>query len=110
VDTWTPPAGDLPADRLRGLFLTSFSVMDVAEPLASFDAEKPAADVRAFLESRGWSLAGTRFASKRQADDAFQRIQALRNALAHAQSSIASSDWKLVVQLAHSVDSLSVVL
>ena len=68
------------------------------------------ADKAAILTRSAEFLAGTRFASKRQADDAFQRIQALRNALAHAQSSIASSDWKLVVQLAHSVDSLSVVL
>lgn len=260
MDSWSPPAGDHPAERLENLFLTSFSVMDVAEPLASFDSAAPATGVRAFLESRGWSLvgvrrdgfvsgyaevsglgagvlgdherafvpddlvpstatlvetiasldangrcfvsilgrpggivtireldkppvrmwlfgmitiletflsrtvretwpdegwasllsasrraraeellaerrrrgqpgdlldciqladkaglltkrreflAGTRFSSKRQADDAFQRIQALRNGLAHAQSSIVSTDWNLVVRLAGSIDRLS---
>jgi hypothetical protein len=261
MDSWTPPPGDHPGDRLRALFLTTFSVMDIAEPLASFDRETPAAGVRPFLEARGWSLvgvrqeglvsgyavaseldggllgdhlhpfvpedlvpstaslvdtiasldangrcfvsilgrpggivtlrdlekppvrmwlfgmitiletylgrtiratwpadgwaelltparraraeellaerrrrgqpgdlldciqladkaslltkrpeflAGTRFGSKRQADDAFQRIQALRNGLAHVQTSIVSADWKLVVQFALSVDRLSI--
>jgi hypothetical protein len=262
MDSWTPPAGDLPSDRLRALFLTSFSVIDVAEPLTSFDAFTSASEVRAFLDSRGWSLVGVRrdgfvagyafasdlgdgslgdhlrpfvpddlvpstaslvetiasldangrcfvsilgrpggivtfrdlekppvrmwlfgmitifesylsrtireawpddgwavllspsrreraeelraekrrrgqhddlldciqladkaslltrrpeflasthFASKRQADEAFQRLQALRNGLAHAQSNLVSTDWKLVVQLASSVDLLAAV-
>jgi len=257
MESWTPPAGDLPSDRTRALFVSSFSVMDVAEPLVSFDEEAPAPAVRELLERRGWSLVGvrraglvdgyafasdlgggrlgehlrpfvaddlvpstaslvdaiasldangrcivsilgrpggivtfrdlekppvrmwlfgmitifetflarriralwpdgawvdllppsrraraeqlreerrrrgqpddlldcvqladkaslltkrpeflerTRFPSKRQADEAFQRIQALRNGLAHSQSELVSTDWKLVVQLAGSVD------
>lgn len=60
MDSWTPPAGDHPADRTRALFLSSFSVMDVAEPLVSFDEEASSAAVRTFLEGRGWSLVGVR--------------------------------------------------
>jgi hypothetical protein len=261
MDTWTPPPGDHPADRTRALFLSSLSVMDVAEPLVSFDEDASAPRLRAFLEERGWTLVGvrnaglvagyafagdlgdgrlgdharafvpddlvpstaslvdtigsldangrcfvsilgrpggivtfrdlekppvrmwlfgmitifetflarrirdlwpdgswaallsssrraraeqlreerrrrgqnddlldciqladkariltkrpeflsrTRFASKRQADEGFQRIQALRNGLAHVQTSIVSSDWKLVVKFALSVDRLSI--
>ncbi len=262
MDSWTPPTGDHPADRTRALFLSAFSVMDVAQPLVSFDEEASSTRVRAFLEGRGWSLvgvrraglvegyafgsdlgagqlgdharafvsedlvpstaslvdtiasldangrcfvsilgrpggivtfrdlekppvrmwlfgmitifetylartiretwpdgswaellsasrraraeqlreerrrrgqkddlldciqladkgslltkrpeflAGTRFGSKRQADEAFQRIQALRNGLAHVQSDLVSADWKLVVQLALSVDKVATV-
>ena len=256
------PPGDNPSDRIRTLFLSSFSVMDLAEPLVSFDEEAPAPAVRAFLEERGFGLVGvrreglvaafafasdlgagrlgdharefgpddlvpataslpdaiasldangrcfvsilgrpggiitfreldkppvrmwlfgmitmletylsrsiretwpegswaallspgrrskaeqlleerrrrghpgdlldclqladkaglltkrpeflarTRFSSKREADEAFQRIQALRNGLAHAQPSFVSTDWKLVVQLARSVDTLALI-
>lgn len=262
MDPWTPPTGDLKSDRTRALFLSSFSVMDVAVPLVSFDEEASAPVVREFLDRRGWSLVGVRraglvegyafaadlsgarlgeharafvpddlvpssaslvdtiasldangrcfvsilgrpggivtfrdlekppvrmwlfgmitifetfltrrirsewpdgswagllsasrraraeqladerrrrgqpddlldciqladkaslltrrpqflegmrFASKRQADEAFQRVQALRNGLAHSQSDLVSADWKLVVQLAHSVDRLALV-
>ncbi len=34
--------------------------MDIAEPLASFDAEKPAGDVRAFMVDHDYDLAGVR--------------------------------------------------
>lgn len=46
--------------RLRRLFLESFSVMDVAEPLVSVDAERDAAGVRALLEERRFDLVGVR--------------------------------------------------
>jgi hypothetical protein len=48
------------ADRLRHLFLDTFSAMDVAEALVSFDAGAPAAEVAAFLDGRGWDLVGVR--------------------------------------------------
>jgi hypothetical protein len=67
------------------------------------------ADKASLLTRRPEFLRGTRFPSKRQADEAFQRIQALRNGLAHAQSDLVSADWKLVVQLALSVDRLALV-
>ena len=54
------PPGDRPSDRIRSLFLSSFSVMDIAEPLVSFDEEASAPAVRAFLEARGMSLVGVR--------------------------------------------------
>ncbi|MDJ0975210.1 MAG: hypothetical protein QNJ98_12170 [Planctomycetota bacterium] len=47
-------------DRLKKLFTEGFSVMDLAEPLVSFDADRPAADVRAFLEARDFDVAGVR--------------------------------------------------
>jgi hypothetical protein len=48
------------AQRLRRLFLQGFSVMDIAEPLCSFDAETSAAFVRDFLETKGFDLVGIR--------------------------------------------------
>ena len=48
------------AARLRRLFLHGFSVMDIAEPLCSFDAGQPAAAVRDFLEAESFDLAGVR--------------------------------------------------
>ena len=54
------PPGDHPSDRIRALFLSSFSVMDIAEPLISFDEDTSAPVVRAFLEERGLSLVGVR--------------------------------------------------
>ncbi|MBK9088237.1 MAG: hypothetical protein IPL90_03985 [Holophagales bacterium] len=65
------------------------------------------ADKGGLLTRRREFLARTRFSSKREADEAFQRIQALRNGLAHALPSLVSTDWKLVVQLARSVDILA---
>jgi hypothetical protein len=46
--------------RLRRLFLEGFTAADVAEPLVSFDAERPAAEVRRVLEARGFDLVGVR--------------------------------------------------
>lgn len=46
--------------RLRRLFLEGFTVMDVAESLVSFDAERPAAEVRAFMVARDFDLVGVR--------------------------------------------------
>ena len=65
------------------------------------------ADKASLLTRRPEFLASTRFPSKRQADESFQRLQVLRNGLAHAQSDLVSVDWALVVQLALSVDRVS---
>ena len=67
------------------------------------------ADKGGLLTKRPEFLAGTRFSSKREADEAFQRIQALRNGLAHSQPRLVSTDWRLVVQLARSVDTLALI-
>ncbi len=48
------------AARLRRLFLHGFSVMDIAEPLCSFDAGQPAAAVREVLETEAFDLVGVR--------------------------------------------------
>ena len=42
------------------LFHEGFSVMDIAEPLASFDAEQTSDVVRAFMEEKGYQLVGVR--------------------------------------------------
>ena len=46
--------------RMRRLFLEGFSVMDVAEPLVSVDAERPAQEVSQLLEARDFDLVGVR--------------------------------------------------
>jgi hypothetical protein len=46
--------------RLKKLFLEGFSVMDIAEPLLSFDHDRPAQDIRAHLERRGDHMVGVR--------------------------------------------------
>ncbi len=46
--------------HLRRLFLEGFSVMDIAEPLVSFDADSPAAEARMVLAENGLDLAGVR--------------------------------------------------
>ncbi|MEW6518664.1 MAG: Swt1 family HEPN domain-containing protein [Thermodesulfobacteriota bacterium] len=46
--------------RLRRLFVEGFTAMDLAEPLASFDAETEALKVRAFLFEQDYDLAGIR--------------------------------------------------
>jgi CBS domain-containing protein len=46
--------------RMRRLFLENFSVMDVAEPLVSVDAERPAQEVLELLEARDFDLVGVR--------------------------------------------------
>lgn len=59
-DAFVPPPGDRSGDRLGRLFLQAFTVMDIAEPLVSFDAPTPAAQVRAHLQERGATLVGVR--------------------------------------------------
>jgi hypothetical protein len=53
------PLEPLP-DRLRQLFFEQFTVADIAEVCASFDAERPADEVRAFMEARDFSQVGVR--------------------------------------------------
>ena len=48
------------AARLRRLFQQGFSVMDIAEPLCSFDAGQTATAVREFLEAETFDLVGVR--------------------------------------------------
>lgn len=45
---------------LRRVFQDGFSVHDIAEPLVSFDASTPAADVRAFMEANRFEIVGVR--------------------------------------------------
>lgn len=52
--------GDASRRRLRRVFLGAFQALDVAEPLASYDAERPAAEIRAALEASGFERAGVR--------------------------------------------------
>lgn len=52
--------GEASRRRLRRVFLESFEALDVAEPLCSFDAERPAAEIRAALETRGFDRVGVR--------------------------------------------------
>jgi len=54
------PWKDTQSSRLRRLFLEGFSAMDLAEPLASFDAHTSALDVRAFMEKNDFDLVGVR--------------------------------------------------
>lgn len=46
--------------RLKRLFLEGFTVMDIAEPLASFDGDKASAEVRAFMDAHDFDLVGIR--------------------------------------------------
>ncbi len=58
-----PPASPIPhatPERLRRLFLEGFTVLDIAEPLVSFDAEAEASAVRTRLRERGFDLVGVR--------------------------------------------------
>lgn len=54
---WNSPANH---KRLKQLFEEGFSAMDIAEPLASFDAEQPAMLVRAFLDKKDFDCVGVR--------------------------------------------------
>ncbi len=47
-------------NRLKKPFLEGFTVMDIAAPLVSFDAERPAADVRSYMDEREYDLVGIR--------------------------------------------------
>jgi len=46
--------------HLRNVFLENFSAADIAEPLASFDAGTPAAEVLAAMTRRAYKVAGVR--------------------------------------------------
>ena len=46
--------------RLKQVFMESFSVSDIAESLVSFDASASAAEVRGFIEQRGYDSVGVR--------------------------------------------------
>jgi hypothetical protein len=48
------------AVRLRRLFFEGFSVMDIAEPLVSFDAETPSEQIRILMEEKDFDLVGVR--------------------------------------------------
>jgi hypothetical protein len=48
------------AARLTRLFVEGFSATDIAEDLCSFDAERPAGEVRAVMEAHRFDLAGIR--------------------------------------------------
>jgi hypothetical protein len=52
--------GEASRRRLRRVFLDAFVALDVAEPLCSFDASAAAAEVRAFLEAKGFDRVGVR--------------------------------------------------
>lgn len=52
--------GDATRRRLRRVFLDGFVALDVAEPLVSFDADRPAGEVRRFMEARDFDRVGVR--------------------------------------------------
>lgn len=57
------PASPIPhatPERLRRLFLEGFTVLDIAEPLVSFDADASASVVRERLNERDFDLVGVR--------------------------------------------------
>ena len=47
-------------DAVKRIFTELFTVKDVAEPLASFDASAPAHEVRAFMERQSVEVVGGR--------------------------------------------------
>ena len=54
-----PLIKSIPA-RLKKLSQEGFTAMDIAEPLVSFDAEKQAREVKAFMVERDFDLIGVR--------------------------------------------------
>ena len=52
--------GDQTRRRLRRVFQDGFRATDVAEPLASFDWDRPAGEVLAFMEARDFDHVGVR--------------------------------------------------
>lgn len=48
------------SERLRRLFLRGFSVMDIAEPLASFDEDRLSSEVLAFMQEQNYDMVGVR--------------------------------------------------
>lgn len=55
-----PSTADAARRRLRRVFMESFRALDVAEPLVSFDAERPSDVVRASMLAHGFDRAGVR--------------------------------------------------
>jgi hypothetical protein len=53
-------SGKASRQRLKRVFLEGFSAMDIAEPLASFDAERSAEEVRQFMDDRDYDMVGVR--------------------------------------------------
>jgi hypothetical protein len=53
------PASRIP-DAIKRLFTETFTARDVAEPLASFDAELPSGSVSDFMNARGFDVVGIR--------------------------------------------------
>ena len=53
------PSAKIP-DTVRRVFTEAFSARDIAEPLASFDAEASAAHARDFMEARDFDVIGIR--------------------------------------------------
>jgi CBS domain-containing protein len=47
-------------ENLRRVFTEGFAVRDIAEPLVSFDAGTPAAEVAALMDRRGYNVVGIR--------------------------------------------------
>ena len=54
------PTSQASADHMKRIFAESFSVADIAEPLASFDAVGDAARVEQVMRRRGFEVAGVR--------------------------------------------------
>ena len=54
-----PPGGRMPTHLIR-LFREAFTIMDVAEPVRSFDAERPADEVRRIMVEQEFEVAGLR--------------------------------------------------
>ncbi|MBN1548457.1 MAG: hypothetical protein JW902_17540 [Syntrophaceae bacterium] len=54
---WNSPANQ---KRLKRLFEEGFTAMDIAEPLASFDAEQSAISAQVYLEQKGFDFVGVR--------------------------------------------------
>ena len=51
-------------EAVRRIFTETFTARDVAEPLASFDAGTPAAEVRAFMNTHDFEVVGVRQAGR----------------------------------------------
>ena len=49
---------------IRRVFVETFTVRDIAEPLASFDASAPSSEVRACMEAQHLDIAGIRSAGR----------------------------------------------
>jgi hypothetical protein len=54
------PSSATSPHHLRRVFTENFSVSDIAEPLASFDAATPAAEARRVMDQQRYELAGVR--------------------------------------------------